>query len=253
MKNTLRQGKRQFNKTHANPNSEIGDRLWKSREGVGLTQWQLAAAVTDLLDLQKIVGGQINHVLEEREHPIKPEALESIRFNLQSTIATLRELRKYIDEQEDEWIDKAIAFILNIEVQVGRVLERSRREVGLTQEQISAKVISQLQIIDTPGPPGRAGISKIERGERRMDLLEAWAIAIVLQRPISALLPDKLRRLLPPENSVLYEWHPVAAYGYRGGSCRQYRSDQGKLASVSTPHGVSTPEWFLQRVFSGVT
>lgn len=249
MKNTIRQGKRKFNKLHTNPNGEIGNHLWKSRESKDLTQWQLAAAVTEMLDLQRIVGGQINLVLAEREHPIKPEALESIRFNLQSTIATLKKLRDFLVEQEDQWIDSAIAYILNIEIQVGRMLERSRKEAGLTQEQISAKVIRQLETIDTPGPPGRAGISKIERGERRMDLLEAWAIAIVLQKPIGSLLPERLMRLLPPENDLTQEWHPVAVYG----DCRQYRSDDGKLASIAMPRGITPPDSFLKKVFSGVT
>ncbi len=248
MKNTIRQGKRKFNKLHTNPNSEVGNRLWKNRESKDLTQWQLAAAVTELLDLQRVVGEQINSVLAEREYPIKPDALESIQFALQSTIVSLRSLRDFLVDQEDTWIDSAIAYILNIEIQVGKMLERSRKQKGLTQEQISSKVIRQLQTIDTPGPPGRAGISKIERGERRMDLLEAWAISIVLQIPISSLLPERLMRLLPPDNDILHEWHPVAVYGH----CRQYRNDNGRLASVSMPGGITPSDEFLKKVFSGV-
>lgn len=248
MKNTIRQGRRKFNKLHANPNSEIGDRLWKSRESKDLTQWQLAESVTDLLDLQRIVSGQINSVLAERDYPIKPEALESIQFALQSTIVSLNKLRGFLVNQETNWIDSAIAYILNIEIQVGRMLVRARRESKLTQEEISAKVVRQLDMIHIPGPPGRAGISKIERGERRMDLLEAWAIAIVLQRPISSLLPERLMRLLPPDNDVLYNWHPVAVYGH----CRQYRRDDGKLASISMPSGIVPPDEFMKQVFSGV-
>jgi transcriptional regulator with XRE-family HTH domain len=249
VKNTVRIGKRKFkNRQHTNPNLEIGVQLWKCRENQDLTQWELASAVTEMLNLQKIVGGQIQDVLNDRDYPIATDALEVIQFNLKQTLAALAKLRDFLQEEEEQWINSAIAYILNVEVQIGRQLEQARREGGLTQEQLWIQVSRQLETVEAPGPPGRAGISKIERGERRIDLLEAWAISIVLKRPISSLLPPRLVKLLPPEVDSLSEWHPVAVYG----RCRQYRSADGiKLASIACSGGMPVPPDFARKVFTG--
>jgi transcriptional regulator with XRE-family HTH domain len=250
VKNTVRIGKRKFNnkQQHSNPNLEIGAQLWKCRENQDLTQWELASAVTEMLNLQNIVGGQIQDVLSDRNYPIAVDALEVIQFNLKQTLAELAKLRSFLQEEELQWINSAIAYILNVEIQIGRQLEQARREGGLTQEQLWILVSRQLETIEAPGPPGRAGISKIERGERRIDLLEAWAIAIVLKRPISSLLPPRLVKLLPEEVDSLSEWHPVAAYG----RCRQYRGADGTgLASIACPTGVTIPTDFARKVFAG--
>lgn len=248
MKNPVRIAKRHLQKKHANPNLEIGLQLWKSRENRDLTQWELASAVTQLLDLQKLIDGQLGDILDESSYPIAPSALEIIKFELGLTIAKLTELNLFLRNQETQWIDSAIAFILNIEVQVGKQLERARKEAKLTQDQLSERVTKQLDLIDTPGPPGRAGISKIERGERRMDLLEAWAIAIALQQELGSLLPHRLAKLLPATIDPVSHWHPVAVYG----NTRQYRSEgDRKLASIACESGLSIPPKFARKIFTG--
>lgn len=248
MKNPVRIAKRHLKSKHSNPNLEIGLQLWKSRENRDLTQWELASAVTQLLDLQRIIDGQLADVLDESPYPIDATQLDSVKFELGLTLAKLSNLHSFLRNQETQWIDDAIASILNVEVQIGRQLERARKDAKLTQDQLSERVTRQLNAIDTPGPPGRAGISKIERGERRMDLLEAWAISIVLQQELGSLLPHRLAKLLPATIDPVSHWHPVAVYG----NTRQYRSEgDRKLASIACESGLSIPPKFARKIFTG--
>jgi transcriptional regulator with XRE-family HTH domain len=67
--------------------------------------------------------------------------------------------------------------------EVGLRLQRARRERGITQEELARRI----------GLP-RPSYANIESGRQRVPLDVVWRAAIVLDRPIAALVPEPLSR-----------------------------------------------------------
>jgi transcriptional regulator with XRE-family HTH domain len=67
--------------------------------------------------------------------------------------------------------------------EVGLRLQRARKERGITQEELARRI----------GLP-RPSYANIESGRQRVPLDVVWRAAIVLGRPIAALVPEPLPR-----------------------------------------------------------
>lgn len=203
-----------------------------------MTQWQLADQIAKLLETQRLLDSQLPKLTQSKERPFDANELETLRAVVLQILQLCRELRQSIKSTESAWIHDAISELLNIEQQIGSQVEAARNKSGLTQDELSHRIGEILQIVDTAGPPGRAGISKVERGERRLDLLEAWAAAIALEINIEKLLPPQLSELLPNHPDPMRGWHPCSAWH----NCRQFRHDQKPgVITVACDDGVSIP------------
>lgn len=236
MRNPLRIAKRKLRKE--DPYITVGNQVRREREQAEMTQWQLADQIAQLLETRKLLEGLLPQHDALKEHPISVMDLEAVKQVAQDILQLCRIVRSVVRTTEAGWINATIAELLNIEQQIGAQVEAARDRVGLTQEQLSIYIGNILQVVDTAGPPGRAGISKVERGERRLDLLEAWAAAIALQTSIDKLLPPQLADMLPNQPDPMRGWHPCSAWH----NCRQFRhTNKPGVVTIAVDDGVNIP------------
>jgi transcriptional regulator with XRE-family HTH domain len=75
---------------------------------------------------------------------------------------------------------------------LARTIALIRTEKGITQEQLSEETNKILAQYKHAGVPGKAGISKIERNNRQILLIEGLAIAMALGIPVTDLAPPEM-------------------------------------------------------------
>jgi hypothetical protein len=108
----------------------------------------------------------------------------------------------------------------------------------MTQDQLSIAIDKVLGGIGLSGPPNRAGVSKVERSQRRLDFLEACAVAIALKINLEDLLPPSLAVLLPKQRDRMRGWQPFTIWGH----CRQYsNASQSGVITIASEQGAALP------------
>jgi transcriptional regulator with XRE-family HTH domain len=235
MRNPVRVTKRAIKKQ--NPIKVVGENLRDRREESNITQLQLAKAVTDILDVRRLITSYFNKI--EPDYVIDEGVLLCIRQQILHIIEICNRIEPYFDQLEENWIRDAISRLLNVERLVGIRVERKRKDKGLVQRQLSEKIDAILAELGMAGPPNRAGISKVERGERRLDLLEACAVAIALNIELDTLLPPEIAVLLPRDNNPMKGWQPLTAWG----NCRVYKNEmEPGVLTIATPDGHEVPD-----------
>jgi transcriptional regulator with XRE-family HTH domain len=222
-----------------NPHTEIGGKLRDHRLNAEMTQWELASAIADILDTKRLL---LLHLKRRSQNEaatfVDSTDLDFVQQQFQALIGICSQVKTVLACSQQEWVNEAITQLLNVEQQVGDQIEAARRKQGLTQDQLSAAIDKVLELVGMSGPPNRAGISKVERGERRVDLLEGCAAAIALKIELEELLPAGLAALLPQKHDLMRGWHPFTIWD----NCRQYEHDrnEGILTIVCEP-GLEIP------------
>lgn len=229
------------------PHAEVGTHLRYLRECSEKTQWELAEAITDLLDLRSLLERQLPQQLAIAPY-LDADRLETVKIQFSHIVSLASRVRSILQTSESAWISEAVSEILNVEKQIGRQIELARKRVGLTQDQLHYRIGEVLGQIGIAGPPGRAGVSKVERGARRMDLIEAWAAAIVFKCDISEILPPSYAALLPYNPDPMKGWHVYTLLG----NCRQFRHTTNKgILTLASKGASQAPREVLNRALAG--
>ena len=162
--------------------------------------------------------------------------------------------RRLRDERRDRFLSQdelslKIADLLRPEVMAGLTLERLRVERGYTQEELTQRMNIILGEIASNGPPSRMALSKVERGRRRIDLLEGLAAAIALEVDIWQLVPEELavlRRDRPVSPMSL--WHLLPGHD---GQCYTFRHrDRQQLLTLVPAEPLKIPADAARRTVS---
>ena len=238
MRNPVRITNRALKKERKkNPALIVGEKLRTYREKSGKTQLELAKAVTDILDVRRIINEHFDK--KGDDYIIDAMTLQFLRNEILWVVGVCNKLETIFGDLEDEWIRDTLSSLLNVERLIGARVERERTRKGLVQRQLSEKIDRILGEYGTAGPPNRAGISKVERGERGLDLVEAAALAIALNIELEVLLPEEIVSLLPKTSDPLKNWNPLTVWD----ECRVYHSNifPGCL-TLCAPEGFEVPD-----------
>jgi len=245
MRNPVRVCNREIKKKAKNPAKIVGENLKVQRESASKTQLELAKAVTDILDVRRLISDHLEQ--NQPDYTIPKSTLDFIRKEILWVVNVCNQLEFYFDKADDEWLRITIGKLLNIERLVGVKVEKERKKKSLVQRQLSEKIDNILSELGINGPPNRAGISKVERGERKLDLLEAAAIAIALDIEIKDLLPTEIAAILPIIREPMKGWKPLTVWN----NCKVYIHEitPGPL-TLCCPEGFEIPKKAIETALS---
>lgn len=240
VKNPIRVAKRHAKKSAKNPYSVVGEQLSRHRQREDKTQWELAILISELLDIEEILKRHLEPALDA-SNPYE-DAIAHLQ-HLQTLVAKISravsQMREQFDQIDKSWVSETVAQLLNVEAQIGRKVESARRGLSLSQDDLSKLIAEILIDIGVSGPPGRAGISKVERGERRLDLIEAWAAAIALKIGIEDLLPLHFAEMMPRREDLMAGWRSQSVWG----NCRTYLNESGSgVLTIAAPLDIEIPQ-----------
>lgn len=108
--------------------------------------------------------------------------------------------------------NRVLELLLSPDEAIGRQIERIRTERGWTQGQLADEIGKILHSVNIMGPPGKAAISKTERGKRRPDAHEVFAAAIALRFLPWDILPLDMRNRI---HAIVVELMPDPLENWR--------------------------------------
>lgn len=128
-----------------------------------------------------------------------------------------------------EMASQIMNILLNPDNSIGARVEQFRVEKGWSQDRLAQEMDEVLSLIKLQAPPGKAGISKIERGARSLDYYEAMALSICLERLPWHFLPEEMAAKV---SEMVDRISPDPLQHWR--QCRS--RENGKIRQFQHPH-----------------